>query len=139
MKRLTFEQLSNIFLKFSFEKPLKKLSGSGKFFSKNMLQVSSMGILVNRDCISNYHNEQHPSIKFTDELQKDNTLSFLDVLVRKKENCFETHVYRKPTFTGLGMKCNGAISETYNYNLVHCLLEITFNICSTQTKFQFIF
>ena len=84
----------------------------------------------------NYLNEQHPSIKFTVELQKDNTLSFLDVLVRKKDNCFETDVYRKPTFTGLGMKFNSAISETYKYNLIHCLLERTFKIFSNQMNFN---
>ena len=63
----------------------------------------------------------HPSIKFTVELQKYNTLSLLDILVRKKDNCFETDVYRKPTFTLLGMKFNSTISETYKNNLVHCL------------------
>ena len=39
-----------------------------------------------------YLNELHHSIKFTVELQKGNTLSFLDVLVRKKDNCFETDI-----------------------------------------------
>ena len=42
----------------------------------------------------NYVNEHHPSIKFTVELQKDNTLfSFLDVLVRKKQTTVLKEIY----------------------------------------------
>ena len=78
----------------------------------------------------------HPSIKFTVELHKYNTLSFLDVLTRKKDNCYETDEYRKPTFTLLGLKFNRTISKTYKNNLVQCLWERTYKICSDQINFN---
>jgi len=45
-------------------------------------------------------NSLHPSLNFTQEMEDNNRLPFLDVLVEKTENRFLTSVYRKPTFTG---------------------------------------
>ena len=83
-----------------------------------------------------YLNSQHPSIKFTMEIEKNNQLPYLDVLVKKQNSSFETDVYRKSTFTGLGMKFNSKISEIYKYNLVNCLLERAFKICSSEYNFR---
>ena len=47
-------------------------------------------------------NKKHEKIKFTHELEHNNSLAFLDVKVTKVDNKFVTGVYRKPTFTGLG-------------------------------------
>ena len=49
----------------------------------------------------NYSNCQHPNIKFTHELQENNSLPFLDILVTYSDNGFSTNLYRKKTFTGL--------------------------------------
>ena len=46
-------------------------------------------------------NSFHPDIKFTFEIEENNTLPFLDVLVEKESHCFSTSLYRKKTFTGL--------------------------------------
>ena len=46
-------------------------------------------------------NSQNPSIKFTVEVEKDNTLPYLDVAVHRTANKkLGTDVYRKPTHTG---------------------------------------
>jgi len=50
-----------------------------------------------------YLNDQHRNIKFTCEIEKENQLSFLDTLITKENGRLYTTVYRKPTFTGLGM------------------------------------
>ena len=50
----------------------------------------------------NYLNSKHDNIKFTCDLEKNNTLPFLDVLVTRNSDRVVTSVYRKPTFTGLG-------------------------------------
>ncbi|XP_041461178.1 uncharacterized protein LOC121412434 [Lytechinus variegatus] len=48
----------------------------------------------------NHLNNQHPSIKFTMETQRDNSIPFLDVLITKTPSGFPSHqVYRKPTHT----------------------------------------
>ena len=44
-------------------------------------------------------NSLHLSLKFTNEIEANNSLSFWDVLVTKSNNRFITSVYKKPTFT----------------------------------------
>ena len=51
----------------------------------------------------NYLNTKHCNIKFTMECESNNKLSFLDCLIHKHDNKFECSVYRKNTFTGLGL------------------------------------
>ena len=48
------------------------------------------------DCL----NSLHSYLKFTNEIETNNSLPFLDVLVTKCDNKFITSVYRKPTFAG---------------------------------------
>ena len=58
------------------------------------------------DAISfmHYLNSKHPNIKFTNEIEKDNELSFLDLLISNENNKFKTTIFRKKTFTGLYIK-----------------------------------
>ena len=42
----------------------------------------------------------HPSLKYINEIEANNSLPFLDILITKSNNRFITSVYRKPTFTG---------------------------------------
>ena len=51
----------------------------------------------------NYLNRQHSSINFTMETEEDCSLSFLDVDIKRNKKKFSTSVYRKPTFSGLGI------------------------------------
>ena len=46
-----------------------------------------------------YMNQQHPKIKFTFEVEKNNNFSFLDVKLCRENNKFTTFVFRKPTFS----------------------------------------
>ena len=49
-----------------------------------------------------YLNSQHSCIKFTIDIEDNNRLNFLDVDITKTENSFQTSVFRKSTFSGLG-------------------------------------
>ena len=51
----------------------------------------------------NYLNRQHNNINFTMETENDRSLSFLDVSVCTNADGFSTSVFRKPTFSGLGI------------------------------------
>ena len=82
-----------------------------------------------------YLNDQHPRIKFTYENEKSSSLPFLDTMVTKVGNCFQTSSYRKPTYTGQGMKFDSAISSKYKFNLVDCLIDRAYKINSTLTGF----
>ena len=47
-----------------------------------------------------YFNCCHPSMSFSNEVERDGKLRFLDVIVFRGEGQFVTNVYRKPTFSG---------------------------------------
>ena len=82
-----------------------------------------------------YLNKKHPRIQFTCEIEMENSLPFLDCKVFKNGDKFETSSYRKPTFTGHGMKYSSAISKKYKLNLVDCLIDRAYKINSTLTNF----
>ena len=53
-----------------------------------------------------YMNTKHPNIRFTFEIEDQNSLSFLDkkIIRNTEKKAFETSVYRKSTFTGVFTK-----------------------------------
>ena len=77
-----------------------------------------------------YLNSRHPNIKFTKEIESDNCLSFLDVKVSRKDSKFHTSVYRKPTFSGLGLSFFSFCSLRFKINAVKTLVFRAYNICS---------
>ena len=82
-----------------------------------------------------YVNARHRNIKFTVERENNNVLSFLDVNVCRKNNYFETNVFRKRTYTGLGMNFSSSIPIEYKRNLIGCLINRAYNICSNYINF----
>ena len=78
-----------------------------------------------------YLNLKHPSIKFTMELESNNSLSFLDCKVTKSGGRFQTSVYRKPTFTGLGMSFFSCCSFRFKLNSLQTLIYRGYRVCST--------
>ena len=46
-----------------------------------------------------YLNCQHPNIKVTSEIEENNSISFLDIKIRRVNNSFSTSIYRKVTFS----------------------------------------
>ena len=63
-------------------------------------------------------------------------LNFLDVTVHRKDNKFETSVYRKPTFTDLGLRYDLFVPKSYKINLISCLIHRADEISSKWTNFQ---
>ena len=55
------------------------------------------------DSFLNYLNGRHPKMKFTKEVENNGSLPFLDVNVERSGSRLTTSVYRKPSFTGLGL------------------------------------
>ena len=83
-----------------------------------------------------YLNSKHPNIKFTKEMEVDSKLSFLDILVTRNENHFITSVYRKPTFTGLGMNFLSFSPKLFKINSMKTLINRAYNICSDYVSFD---
>ena len=76
-------------------------------------------------------NAVHPNIRFSVEMEHNNQLAFLDVLLTKCHNVLETTVFRKKTNTGLYMKWSSLCPIKYKRNLINCLLERSYRICSS--------
>ena len=81
-------------------------------------------------------NNIHPNIKFTIEKQQSNTLPFLDLSVHYNDNTFNSSVYRKPTFTGLGLSFFSCSPLKYKINSIQTLLHRGYMLCSSYFEFQ---
>ena len=76
-------------------------------------------------------NEAHKAIKFTNECEANNQLSFLDVLVVKQEGIFKTKVYRKPVFTNNYLNFQSYCSKLRKIDLIKTLSSAQ-KICSPE-------
>ena len=83
-----------------------------------------------------YLNSQHANIKFTSEIENNRTLAFLDCKVQRSNNVFQVAVYRKSTFTGLGMSFFSYCTSRFKINCIKTLLARAYNICSSFDLFH---
>ena len=83
-----------------------------------------------------YLNSKHNNIKFTVELENNNSLPFLDILLTRDGNQISTSVFRKPTFTGLGTNFLSFIPEQFKINSIQTLLFRAYNISSNWQLFH---
>ena len=83
----------------------------------------------------NYLNRQHKNIRFTSEIENENSISFLDIRIRRDNNTFTTSVYYKPTFSGVCTYFGSFIPKSYKYNLLFTLLHVALKVCSHFVKF----
>ena len=81
--------------------------------------------------LAEYFSSQHPNIKFTYELENDNTLPFLDVNVFRDAGKFSSTVHRKTTFSGVYSNFRSFMPDAYKKGLVSTLLYRAFMICSS--------
>ena len=69
-------------------------------------------------------------MRFTKEIENDNSLAFLDIRIDRKDNNFETLIYRKPTFSGVYLNFNSYVPEIYKKGLINCLIYRIYKLCS---------
>ena len=82
------------------------------------------------DLFLEYINNQHRNIKFTVEKENNNSLPFLDTLIKKHDNSIKLSIYRKPTFTPLGINFFSYIPILFKINAVKTLLYRAFTVCN---------
>jgi len=68
-------------------------------------------------------NDYHPRLKFTHELEKNNTLSFLSALVIRESGELLTNWYRKPTFLGRYINYYSSHPLQYKVNTITNLVD----------------
>ena len=84
----------------------------------------------------NYINSKHHKIKFTIENERKNKLPFLDMLISKRTNNFDTNIYRKPTHTNLGVNFISACYENFKFNTFNTLFFRAFRLTSNYEAFH---
>ena len=77
-------------------------------------------------------NSLHNAVKLTKEIEVNNQLSFLDVLIKRKDDKFITSVFRKPTFTGQYLNFQSCCSKRRNIGLIKTLFHRASKICSPE-------
>ena len=92
------------------------------------------------DQFCNYLNGKHPNIQFTKEYENNGKLSFLDVNVNKihKEQTMGLNcsIFRKGTFTGLGMNYLSYTFYNFKINNIKTLVHRAYHLCSTWYDFD---
>ena len=83
-----------------------------------------------------YLNSKHKNISFTAEYEENNKIPFLDILITKGEGMLSTDVYRKNTYTGLGLNYHSFVPMLFKINSIKTLLHRAYNICNTWQKFH---
>ena len=78
-----------------------------------------------------YLNKKHRNIAFTAEHEEGNKIPFLDILITKSGGRVVTDVYRKDTYTGLGLNFHSFVPSLFKINSIRTLLHRAYNICST--------
>ena len=77
-------------------------------------------------------NKRHKNIKFSFEIEKDNSFSFLDVKI-----CREKNVFRKDTFSGAYSNFSSFVALEHKFSLVYRLLHRSFTNVIDFSKFHF--
>ena len=75
-----------------------------------------------------YINGKHPNTKLSIEGEVDGTLSFLDCTVTKTNKKIVTSVYRKPTFSWLGISYFSLCASRFKINVIKTLLYGAYNV-----------
>ena len=81
-------------------------------------------------------NTRHENITFTEEIEVNNTLPFLDVAVSRTDEGFVTNLYRKTTFSGVFTNFFSFLSIQFKACLVSTLLFRCFKLSSTSDIFH---
>ena len=75
-------------------------------------------------------NNFHPNIKFTYETERNNMISFLDVLLVKRKSCIDTAVFRKSINSNLYINWNSFAPEVWKKSTLRCLVKREYKVCN---------
>ncbi|NJN44452.1 MAG: hypothetical protein HC806_06855 [Anaerolineae bacterium] len=124
---------ANIFMCFNEKIWLDQCPANIKPFLYRRYVDDCFLLFKNRDMAYDflkYLNSRHPNIKFTIEEEKSSCLPFLDTLVHKGSS-FSTSVFRKGTFTGLGMSFFSFCTHKFKLNSLMTLIARGYTVSST--------
>ena len=88
---------------------------------------------INENAIENVLtklNSHHSNIKFTYEKEKDNKISFLDVLIERSEGTVTTSVFHKKTNSDIYLHWNSYAPTNWKRGTLRTLIQRAHRICS---------
>ena len=130
--------LANLFLGFHENNWLNDPKAGNVIFYKRYVD-DIFCLFPNDNCFIEFFdfiNSSHDNIRFTYEKQLDNTLPFLDVLIKSYETSFDTTTFYKKTYTGLLTHFSSFTSMKYKVGLVRTLVDRAFKINSSYLNFH---
>lgn len=83
------------------------------------------------DLFLDYLNRQHPNIQFTRESEEGSSLAFLDLKIARTDTNLTTSIYRKPTFSGLGLSFFSYVPTKFKINAIRTLLHRAYHLTSS--------
>ena len=84
----------------------------------------------------NYLNNQHQKISFTMETEQNNEIPFLDVLIKRSNRTIDISIYRKPSFSGLGVNFISKCYENFKLNTFSTMFYRAFRLSSSYENFH---
>ena len=90
----------------------------------------------NLNCFVNYMNTKHPSITFTLECEKNDSLSILNVKITDSNNQLVQSVFHKGKYSGVFTNFRSFLLALYKFGLVYTLFNCSFSICSSYETFH---
>ena len=83
-----------------------------------------------------FANNIHNNINFTIEFEDNDCLPFLDILVTRHTDNFSTTVFRKKTYTGLGLNFYSTCFFNFKLNSIRTLLHRAYSLSSGWLNFH---
>ena len=133
---LTF---ANIFLSYYEQICLKNCPCEFKPVIYKTCVDDTFLLFRSKDHIENfrcYLNCQHSNIKFISEIEENNSISLLDIKIRRVNNSSSTIIYRKVAFSGVFTNFESFIPVCYKSSLIFTLLFRAFKLCSNFELFH---
>lgn len=90
----------------------------------------------NVDTTLKHLNSQHTNIKFTNEIENDSKIPFLDILIERKNGKFEFGVYRKPTDSPLTIPSDSHTPRNYKMAAYESMMHRLFNLPLSKSSFE---
>ena len=84
-------------------------------------------------------NSKHRNIRFTIEREPEGKVPFLDILIQKRGGRFGFSMFRKPTFTGLGLNFLSECFHQYKINSIKTLIYRLYILSSSYFNFHNVF
>ena len=79
---------------------------------------------------------KHHKINFTIEKETDRKIPFLDLLIKRSDSSLDIEIYRKETFTGLGINFISQCYSNFKMNTFHTLFYRAYRLTSSYLEFH---